>query len=485
MQACALVLAAGFSSRMQPLFKPLLPLPVQPLVPQPVPKPLQEAAATMQGKALPCAGAALPEAEATALDILCELYAFCSVPVLIVCGHKGEAVAAVAQRWGLPCVKNPQPEQGMFSSVRVGMAAVAQRMPQCTHCFVHPVDIPLVRPMTILALLAAAKGAEQNGQAESIWPVPEQTATTISPALGQPVGSTASVLGLSTSKPQPVLARQPIQECAASEPQPVLRQPAGEQAVFIPSYAGQEGHPPLLPMTLLPFVLAGQGAGGLRALLNLHPQVRVPVADSLILRDMDTAADYAALQALAPRRHLLDAAEADALLAVQHLPERGRAHCRAVGAVAAAFAALLNKARVQREQEPLLDVALARVGGLLHDVCKGQHQHEQAAGQLFRAVGQARLAWLVESHRDISPAAHSPLTERELVYLADKYVQGSRPVSIQQRFQQKLNLYSHDAQACAAIQQRLDNALAMEASLAVMLGRAPEAIARATLPQLI
>lgn len=430
MQACALVLAAGFSSRMQPLFKPLLPLPVQPL--------------GLPHNAMPSAAA--PSQGTSALESICSLYAFCAVPVLIVCGHKGDAVAAEAQRLGLPWVMNPQPAEGMFSSVRVGMTAVAQHFPQCTHCFVHPVDIPLVRPMTVQAVLAAAHKA----------------------------ACMPAAAGAQCDAPAMPSAQR---EAAA------LSKPKAAHTVFIPTYAGHEGHPPLLPMTLLPQILAGQGAGGLRALFATCHREPVPVADSLILRDMDSPADYAAMQVLAQRRHLLDAAEADILLAVQQLPERGRAHCRAVGAVAAAFAALLNKARVQHEQEPLLDVALARVGGLLHDVCKGQPQHEQAAGQLFRAMGQETLAWLVESHRDIDLAPTSALTERELVYCADKYVQGARPVSLRQRFQQKLDLYSGNALACAAIQMRLNHALALEARLAAALGCEPEAIARVTLPQ--
>jgi molybdenum cofactor cytidylyltransferase len=420
MQACALVLAAGFSSRMQPLFKPLLPLPVQPL--DLTHKVKSYSAVSSQGT--------------SALEIICSLYAFCAVPVLIVCGHKGDAVAAAAQRLGLPWVMNPHPEEGMFSSVRVGMTAVARHFPQCTHCFVHPVDIPLVRPMTVQAVLAVANK------------------TACMPAAASFDAPAAPSAQLKTA-----------------------------HTVFMPTYAGQEGHPPLLPMTLLPQILAGQGEGGLRAVLAACRLEPVPVADSLILRDMDSPADYAAMQVLAQRRHLLDAAEADVLLAVQQLPERGRAHCRAVGAVAAAFAALLNKARVRHEQEPLLDVALARVGGLLHDVCKGQPQHEQAAGRLFRTMGQETLAWLVESHRDIDLAPASPITERELVYCADKYVQGARPVSLRQRFQQKLDMYSGNALACDAINIRLSHALTFEARLAAALGREPEAIARAALPQ--
>ena len=125
MQTRALILAAGFSSRMG-AFKPLLPLP---------------------------AGSGT----CSALELLCRTYAALHVPVVVVSGFRGDEVDAAARACGARSARNPQPENGMFSSVRTGLAA----LPEDTGAvFVHPVDIPLVRPLTLRRLLDAADGTD-------------------------------------------------------------------------------------------------------------------------------------------------------------------------------------------------------------------------------------------------------------------------------------------------------------------------------------
>jgi len=63
----------------------------------------------------------------------------------------------------------------------------------------------------------------------------------------------------------------------------------------------------------------------------------------------------------------------------------------------------------------------------------------------------------------ISPCrATSPVTERELVYLADKYCYGGSFVPLQRRFDLKLEAYAQDTQACEAILGRLGRAKELE-----------------------
>ena len=108
----------------------------------------------------------------------------------------------------------------------------------------------------------------------------------------------------------------------------------------------------------------------------------------------------------------------------------------------------------------------ALVGGLLHDICKGQPGHEAAAGRLLRHYGLDHLAWLVESHRDLSLPDDEPLTARELVFLADKVVCGAWALPLEQRFQQKLDQFQGDADACTAIRGRRDRAARLAARFA-------------------
>lgn len=375
MNVCALVLAAGFSTRMAPRFKPLLALP-------------------------------LPEGERSALASVCGLYLAEGIPPLVVGGARAEDTRREALALGAEFIVNSHPERGMFSSVRAGMAALPSG---CDHVFVHPVDIPLVRRMTIRTLLDAA------GKEESV--------------------------------------------------------------PLIPTYKGRSGHPPLFPAAVRDAVLRSSDDGCLRDIVERSSPVSVPVADAFILRDMDSPEDYAGLCALAPHRNVLLPEEAEELLNVRRVPERGRRHCRVVGDVAAGFAEALNRTRTMRGETPL-DPELARAGGLTHDVCKGEMQHEAAAGRLFRSFGMEEMARLVQDHRDLTLADDAPITERELVFLADKYVRGSEIVPMTERFHSKMERYAGDSAAVAAIAGRMERALRLAGRLARECGRDPESMAR-------
>lgn len=382
MAVYALILAAGFSTRMEPHFKPLLPLP-------------------------------LPDGERSALAAVCSLYQSEGVRPVIVGGSRADSTRREAEKLGAAFTINRHPERGMFSSIRTGMAALAQ---DCTHVFVHPVDIPLVRRMTIRTLLEAAESAEIS-----------------------------------------------------------------DDSPLIPCYRGTAGHPPLFPAAVRNAVLNAGDDGCLRTVLDGLCPVTVPVADSFILRDMDSPDDYRALCALAPRQNLLSSEEAEELLHVRRVQERGVEHCLAVGRVAAAFAAALNRAR-SAEGGPLIDEDLARTGGIVHDVCKGEPHHEAAAGRLFRSRGMEPMARLVEEHRDMTIPDTAPLTERELVFLADKFVRGHAPVPLKERFACKMERYAENPEAVAAIAGRMERAAAMAERLEKECGHSLEDLAREALP---
>ena len=126
MRHYALILAAGAASRMGRC-KALLPLP-------------------------------FPDGECCALERLARMYAFCGQR-FVVTGHHAGLLEPAAPGWGLRAVRNPRPEDGMFSSIRAGLRAVLEQAraegvePEQGGVFVHPVDVPLTRRLTLLALL--------------------------------------------------------------------------------------------------------------------------------------------------------------------------------------------------------------------------------------------------------------------------------------------------------------------------------------------
>ena len=373
--------------------------------------------------------------------------------IAVVTGWHAESIEPAAQALGLAVVRNPRPEEGMFSSVCAGLSALTAGDPALaeTPVLVQPVDVPLVRPMTIQALL----------------------------------------------------------EAHAYDPESVL----------VPTFAGQEGHPPLLPARHLAHVLHHERTGaenGLRGALEGLPVRHIPVADGLMLPDMDRPEDYERMRLLALRRNVLRPDEALELLRLHEVPEKGVRHGRAVGTVAAALAKALAEARRTKNsalegvtvsnavrdpgrgsdcgadcggcRNPALasgpdsgpdsdftpgfdlglDPDLALAGGLVHDICKGEKGHEVAAGRLFRHLHLPVMAHLVVDHRDLTLPDDQPITERELVFLADKYCYGGSFVPVRQRFEQKLETFG--AEAAQAIRGRMERVLVMEARLARELG---------------
>ena len=236
------------------------------------------------------------------------------------------------------------------------------------------------------------------------------------------------------------------------------------QTILHPCFNGLRGHPPLIPTTLIPAILAHDGQGGLKALLERQKNLEVAVWDQGILLDADTPEDFARLT---HRLSRLDIGEPEEVLALADLilPKRGLPHALAVGRVAQGLGREVNKHGYSLDEDLLHNAAL------LHDVAKGRLQHEAAGAELLRGLGLGRLAEIVAVHRDAPPPLSGGLTEKEVVCLADKLVSGSKRVSVQQRFQEKLALYAGDVEACLAIRRRLVNALALQAMVEGITGK--------------
>jgi molybdenum cofactor cytidylyltransferase len=116
----AIILAAGLSSRMG-YFKPLLSL-----------------------------------NEETVADRVISLFIDCRVDVVLVTGWQHDELLAGIRKRDITVIYNPHYQQGMFTSIQAGVGRLSEKY---DHFFVLPVDIPLVRPVTIQRLMAAGNGS--------------------------------------------------------------------------------------------------------------------------------------------------------------------------------------------------------------------------------------------------------------------------------------------------------------------------------------
>ena len=87
------------------------------------------------------------------------------------------------------------------------------------------------------------------------------------------------------------------------------------------------------------------------------------------------------------------------------------------------------------------------------------------------------FACIVRDHRDLILPAEAVCTERELVYLADKYCYGAHVVPLVTRFGQKRELIAHARLCCDRC------AHGMEGRLRCEIAREPAAIALSVLAE--
>ncbi len=383
----SIILAAGFSSRMQGLFKPLLPLDFS----WPKPKKLN------------------------ALESLIQLHISCGIKsIFVVIGtHQNESIIKHIEELQsnpsyenkIHLVQNNDAKYGMFNSVCKGLQALKAYPKHFSHFFMHPVDIALVRYCTLQKLI----------QAKSDF----------------------------------------------------------KDTVLIPSYQAKRGHPPLIPTIFIEQILAHNGEHGLQGVLKNFAIQEICTADSHVLLDMDTSHDYEVMQQKALRQHLLEPQEAWELLHCLGIAQKGLAHAKSVAKVAVNFA---SQYTVKFNNYPI-DIQVTEVGAILHDMCKFEPRHEQAAAEALCNMGLHALAPLVAKHNDCQLPDHLPISEKELIYLADKYVYGSELISLEERFIQKLDFYAHIPEAVMAIKARLARAQKMEKRVACELNIHPFALA--------
>lgn len=227
------------------------------------------------------------------------------------------------------------------------------------------------------------------------------------------------------------------------------------RSVVVPVFGETQGHPPLIPASIIPAILNHSGQGGMRAVLARQPCLEIPVWDQGILMDADTPEDFSALQ---DRYTGIGVGEPEEAMALARLlmPEKGVAHGLAAARIAMQLGRKLNA------HGSSLNMSLLHNAALLHDIGKGAPDHEVRGGEMLADLGLEKLSGIVAAHRSVPPPRSGRLTEKEIVCLADKLVRGSRPVSIRERFSEKLDRYEDDLEARKAIHHRLAEALALQ-----------------------
>ena len=233
---------------------------------------------------------------------------------------------------------------------------------------------------------------------------------------------------------------------------------ATRPTILYPRFLGERGHPPLIDSSVIPAILDHDGRGGLRAVLGRFEDRAqdLDVADFGVGFDLDHPKDYELAKPLFGRGYPLPA-ECKQLWTMHEVHDRIVAHCRAVSRVAVVMAEAMN---LENPARPL-DVGLVMGAALTHDMGKGTKRHEAVGAQMLHDHGFHAAAEIVAAHFDTALLPDEPITEREIVFLADKLVRGNEPVPLKDRYLEKVEMYADEPGAKEAILGRMERAEAL------------------------
>ena len=130
-----------------------------------------------------------------------------------------------------------------------------------------------------------------------------------------------------------------------------------------------------------------------------------------------------------------------------HTPEQVRNHCLAVCEQAMRIGTALNQAGCN------LDLNLIRSAALLHDVARTRPEHARAGAEILRREGYPEVAGIIARHHDLHKTMRlEKPDETDVVYLADKMVNGTRVVTLEERFAESRKKCERMADSRAALE---------------------------------
>lgn len=242
---------------------------------------------------------------------------------------------------------------------------------------------------------------------------------------------------------------------------------SSEKGILYPTFQGTRGHPPLISMAYREAVLSWHGNGGLKEMLMQYEtdSAMVETGDEGVLLDMDTPEDYERLQKSLQRRVIPSRQACELLLAERFAADSPViGHCRAVAQLALLMAERLNNDRCY------LDLELIEAAGLLHDLAKGQPRHAAAGADMLRGMGYDAVAGLVAVHMELPPREGDAIDAADLLFLADKLMEGERFVPLESRFRRQLERHADDLQILGNITRRLESARSIQRCVEARFG---------------
>ena len=93
---------------------------------------------------------------------------------------------------------------------------------------------------------------------------------------------------------------------------------------------------------------------------------------------------------------------------------------------------------------------------MLHDIAKGEHDHEEKGAGWLRKRGYVEVAAIVATHKDLPE--RKKIGEAEVLYLADKLVDGEVISTLERRMKRMESRFAPGSESLLAAKKRIDQA---------------------------
>ena len=250
----------------------------------------------------------------------------------------------------------------------------------------------------------------------------------------------------------------------------ILMESSGKDTPQIryPTFLGERGHPPLIPRQYAGELGRWSGNGGLKRFLEQydHKSLEVPVFDKGILMDMDTPEQYGRIVARYKSRQIPLKSECMAMMATRFSENHPVVkHSRVVARLAREIGKKLVQAGC------LVNIDLMEACGYLHDIGKGKRNHAGFGAEILKNMGYPHIADIIMSHMDLSFAGGGEITEKEVVYLADKLAYREKILPLEKRLELKLEQLSGHPEGQMAAEKRMQTAMKIKRDIEKIVGR--------------
>jgi len=223
-----------------------------------------------------------------------------------------------------------------------------------------------------------------------------------------------------------------------------------------PSYEGNNGHPILIRTEDIGLILKHNGTNGMKgAIANIGDGfINIPFVDPGIIMDADTKIEYAKLIEYNENRNYPSAEFCRKIKNYFQVSDILKSHCDKVAEVA------LDICKRLKNKGIILDENVIVAASMLHDIAKGNAHHEEVGANWISEMGYEEISRIVKEHMELREIPEA-LTEKEVVFLADKLVMEDKIVTIEQRFSHKEKLNNNNVMIENIIKKRKQQAISI------------------------